>query len=40
MSQLFHLQSSNSYLFSMFHERKEGHTYRGLTYEMIISLIF
>jgi len=40
MSQLFHLQSSNSYLFSMFHESEECHIYRGLTSEMSISLTF
>ena len=40
MSQLFHLQSSNSYLFSMFHESEEYHIFLGLTSEMSISLTF
>jgi len=40
MSQLFHLQSSNSYLFSMFHKSEECHIYRGLTSKMSISLTF
>jgi len=40
MSQLFHLQSSNSYLFSIFYESEECHIYRGLTHEMNISLTF